>query len=175
MKKIVLLVLVVVLSAMHMACASKQESEYITQSDSKNATMETTGAQMVNPFEDVATLKDAEKLAGFTFTLPNAVPNAYTDMEYRVLTSEKPMIEVIYKNADDGLRFRKGKIENISGVYIEFPTVETVILDDIKVILKGHGGEVQLVEWKKDDFFYSIYGSVSREQSLEMVKSMLMK
>ncbi len=62
------------------------------------------------------------------------------------------MIEVIYKNTHDGLRFRKGKTESISGVYIEFPTVETVMLDNSKVIFKGHGDEVQLAEWKKDDF-----------------------
>ncbi len=171
MKKIVLLALVIALSTTLMACASKQESEHIAQND----TMEMTGTQMANPFEDVATLKDAEKLAGFTFFLPSTMPKAYTDIDYRVLTSEKSMIEVIYKNVHDGLRFRKSKSENISGVYIEFLSVETVMLNNVKIILKGHGDEVHLAEWEKDTFFYSIYGSVSRSQSLEVIKSMLMK
>ncbi len=169
------------------ACADKQNTEKSTESFGNNVDREMVGTQMQNPFEDFTSLKEAEQRAGFELKLPNNIPADYTATNYRVLINKSKLIEVIYKNGNKEICLRKGTLENISGVYTVFPRVKTIKLGNITVTLKGVADKIQLAEWKKNFFSFSINateydeksfsigGGVSEKQMLTMVEDMLVK
>ena len=81
----------------------------------------TSDQKLPNPFEDVASLEDAEKAAGFTFRAPYTL-NGSDNVVYRVLTEGDKMIEIIYlKGEEEVARIRKAPgSEDISGDYNEY-------------------------------------------------------
>lgn len=122
-------------------------------------------AQMPNPFTDHATMKEAEKAAGFDLSAPEAMEH-FSGRVIRTMAGEDTdsMIEVIYCNDDenpetsrDEIRVRKaaGK-EDISGDYTNYAENSTVIIDNLPVSVKGENGKIQLATWSRGDYTYSI-------------------
>ena len=91
-----------------------------------------------NPFVDTKTLKEAEKEAGFSITLPED-PKSDDTQIYRAMKDQ--MLEVIYMDDDNRevYRVRKGKDmeDDISGVYFEHPVSKTLESGDLKITVSG--------------------------------------
>jgi uncharacterized membrane protein len=111
--------------------------------------------QIPNPFIDCTTLEDAQKLAGFTMTIPDAMPEGYSKTAIRAVKNK--MIEVIYLNGDSEIRIRKAiGSEDISGDYAVYnETVETEI-GNVKVTMNGNNGKVNVAIWSEGVNVFSI-------------------
>lgn len=125
--------------------------------------------QIPNPWVECSTLADAEALAGFDFTVPDAV-EGYDGTRYIDAIGHE-MIEVIYPGADDTedvestdstensveVRLRKAPgSEDISGDYNSYSDEHTAELDGVTVTLRGNDGLVMTAIWTDGDYAYSI-------------------
>lgn len=101
--------------------------------------------QVLNPFVDCASLKEAEKIAGFALAVPKT-PDA-------VQAVEKDMIQALYGEDGSDMVIRKAAGSgDISGDYSEYAQVKTVD----GVTLKGKNGTFSLAIWERDGYTYSI-------------------
>lgn len=111
--------------------------------------------QPPNPFTEHETLADVEKEVGFDFIVPSAI-NGFDKCEYRANKADS-MAEVIFKNGDEEIRFRKAVGDgDISGNYTEFSEQENVDVDGTTITMKGESGKVNLATWSADGYAYSI-------------------
>lgn len=111
--------------------------------------------QPPNPFTEHGTLADAEKEVGFTFNVPDAI-QGFSERVYRT-DKENGMLEVIFQNGDEEIRFRKAADDgDVSGDYNTYSETETVEVDGAAVTMKGADGKVNLAVWSTDDYAYSI-------------------
>lgn len=80
---------------------------------------------IANPWSDWATLQDAETAAGFSFGLPEEIPDACTAAAYRTMNGE--LLEVIYRSEDTEVRVRKqkGEGQDLSGDYTPYDSCTT--------------------------------------------------
>lgn len=117
----------------------------------------TSDQKLPNSFEDVASLEDAEKAAGFTFRAPDTL-NGSDNVVYRVLTEGDKMIEIIYlKGEEEVARIRKAPgSEDISGDYNEYAETTVAERSGISVKLKGKDGKVMTASWNLDGYSYSL-------------------
>ncbi len=151
----------------------------------QNSAPSALSSQLANPFVDCNTLDEAEKKAGFSMVLPKKLPKGYEVTGYRVLMTGEKMIEVMYEYNNQELRFRKGKIEKISGDNVNHPETSTVKINNISVKFSGEKGKIQLAEWDYADYMYSISataynkqfvtigGGISKNEMTAMIKGML--
>ncbi len=142
---------------------------------------------MANPFMDFKTLEEAEKKAGFDINLPNNIPSEYVATDFRAMVNGTKLIEVIYKNKNQVINFRKGIVENISGVYVKFTDNFKVEIADKTINLKGKDGKVQLATWSDGNFSYSINATsyndadstigsgLLKEEMIALIQNMLTK
>lgn len=141
MKKISVLIFSLLCCLIIVSCGKKQE----------------TSIEMRNPFVEVNTLKEAEEIAGFQLTLPgNFFDEGY---ERRIMAIENKFIEVDYRGLDEWIIIRKSLYdgeEDISGDYNEYPEERTELYGDIKVLLRGNEGKINVVSWKDGDYVYSV-------------------
>lgn len=106
-------------------------------------------------YADCDTLEEAIEMAGIEISIPEVI-KGYDDCIFRANKTDG-MIEVIFQNGDDEIRFRKGLgDEDISGNYNEFAENNTVDVDGIAVQMKGSDGKVNLALWSVDSYSYSI-------------------
>lgn len=113
----------------------------------------TTAAQISNPWEDFASLKDAEQASGVTMTLPERDDTP----SYRAMKGS--ILEVVYKDSagSETLRLRKGADESdVSGDYNTYPTIKTITVDGINTRMKGNGNAMRLAVWTRDGHAYSV-------------------
>lgn len=111
--------------------------------------------QPPSPFTDHETLAEAEQEAGFDFTVPNSI-EGFNECVYRS-DKEDGMIEVIFQNGNEEIRFRKATGDgDVSGNYTEFSKKESVDVDGANVTMKGEDGKVNLATWSMDGYAYSI-------------------
>ena len=143
MKKRIVCVVCLLLVLLSMAaCGGKTEEPLIGGDPRTWGPAETTeSVQIPNPWVDCTSLEEAGKLAGFSFTAPDALegyPEKY------IAAIENEIAEVIF-NDEDGAEicFRKGVgIEDISGDY------------------KGNDGLVSNATWTDGTYAYSIMSTV---------------
>ncbi len=123
-----------------------------------NTTKEINNSNFVmiaNPFVECASLKEAEKLASFSISLPKELNNK--DLIYRVLNTGDKMIEIIQSSDNEKITIRKSKsTEDISGVYKSFDVVKKIIVDDKEVLIKGEKDIFEVAVWINNGFSYSI-------------------
>jgi hypothetical protein len=120
-------------------------------------------ARLPNPFTDVETLEEAETLAGFPLTVPDA-PADHPDRVIRVLGGS--MIEVLFVNSanenkesiDAGYRIRKAPgSDDISGDYNDYAVERTETVNGASVTLKGaEEGRWSLALWTADGYAYAV-------------------
>ena len=111
--------------------------------------------QTPDPFTEYETLADMEKEVGFDFIVPSAI-NGFDTCAYRANRGGS-MAEVIFKNGDEEIRFRKAAgDEDISGNHTHFPEQEVVDVNGTAVTMKGEDGKVNLATWSADGYAYSI-------------------
>ena len=108
-----------------------------------------------NPFVDCSSLKEAEKIAGFSISIPKELNNK--ELIYRVLNTGDKMIEIIQLSDNEKMTIRKSKsTEDISGVYKSFDVVKKIIVDDKEVLIKGENDIFEVAVWINNGFSYSI-------------------
>ena len=189
MKKVFISVMSLVLALSMAACGGKS-ADVIPGSDPRTwgPAEETTAAitedkdslggedvQIPNPWQECASLEEAGKLAGFSFTAPEAV-DGYT--EKYIAAIENDIAEVIFSkgdNDDASLYFRKGKgTEDISGDYNIYETVEQQIIGDRAVTCKGHDGLVYTAIWNDGTYSYAVMcnAGMNAEQLAAWVQSL---
>ena len=129
--------------------------------------------QIPNPWIDCTSLEEAGKLAGFSFTAPDALegyPEKY------IAAIEKEIAEVIFNNEDGAeVCFRKGLgTDDISGDYNVYKTTETQTIDGKTVACKGNDGLVSNATWTDGTYAYSILSTVgmTAEQLTAFVQSL---
>lgn len=106
-------------------------------------------------YVDCDTLKEAIEMAGIEISIPEVI-KGYDDCTFRANKTDG-MIEVIFQNDDDEIRFRKGLgDEDISGNYNDFSEKSDVNVDGSTVQMKGSDGKVNLATWSADGYSYSI-------------------
>lgn len=110
-----------------------------------------------NPFIEVNTLKEAEDIAGFQLDLPdNFFDKSY---ERKIKAIENKFIEVDYRGLEEWIIIRKSLYdgeEDISGDYNEYPEERTELYGDIKVLLRGNEGKINVISWRDGDYVYSV-------------------
>jgi len=111
--------------------------------------------QIPNPFIDCTTIEDAQKLVGFTMTIPDAMPDGYSKTAIRAV--KNTMIEIIYLNGDSEIRIRKAiGSEDISGDCTAYKEVEETEIGNVKVTMKGDSGKVNVATWNEGVYSFSI-------------------
>ncbi|WP_085832284.1 DUF4367 domain-containing protein [Clostridium merdae] len=108
-----------------------------------------------NPFAPAKTLEDTEKLALFSVTLPEKMPEGYSQKSIDGI--EKELIQFTFSNGENSIVMRKAKgSEDISGDYNEYSEKKTLTVGDVSVAIKGKDGMVNVATWVNDKFSYSI-------------------
>lgn len=143
----------------------------------KQAGTEQSGAVMQTgtPWQEVASVAEAEALTGFGLVLP--APKApYTAEVIRVLNRE--VISVAYMREEDGeigyeLRKEKGETDP-SGDVSEYAETTEKRVDGINVTLRGENGRWFLATWTRDGYSYSAEAQanpMTEEEMLKLVKT----
>lgn len=175
MKKRIVCVVCLLLVLLSMAaCGGKTEEPLIGGDPRTCGPAETTeSVQIPNPWVECASLEEAGKLAGFSFTAPDALegyPEKY------IAAIENRIAEVRF-NDEDGAEicFRKGVgTEDISGDYNDYAVTETQTVDGKTVTCKGNDGLVSNATWTDGTYAYSIMSTVgmNAEQLSTFVQSL---
>ena len=106
-------------------------------------------------YVDCNTLEEAIEMTGIEISIPEVI-KGYDDCVFRANKTDG-MIEVIFQNDDDEIRFRKGLgDEDISGNYNDFSEKNDVNVDGSTVQMKGSDGKVNIATWSKNGYSYSI-------------------
>lgn len=119
-------------------------------------------AQIPNPWETYDTLADAAKASGFEMSIPER-PRMFTETTYQVLKDgDQTILEVLYSAEDSGeqmvIRKASGAEEDtdISGDYNVYNEVNTVVVGEYEVTLKGNDQKVNLATWTSGDYTWSL-------------------
>lgn len=125
---------------------------------------------MINPFTDSDSLKEAEKLAGFSIVIPEQIQGS-SNRIYRSL--DQSLLEIIYEDRDGSeiARVRKGTGEaDISGDYNDYALEQKVSVKGKQVQLKGENNRFKLVVWSDNGYSYSVStNGLSLEKMKELV------
>lgn len=141
MKKFLTIMLMLLVCISVSSCESKQELK----------------VSIGNPFTEVKTIEEAEKLAGFSIDLPKENFVGDSDRQVRVIKDE--LIEVSYHGLEKWLVIRKALNtgeEDISGDYNEYPDQITNVINGKEFVFKGQDGKINIVNWKDGDYVYSV-------------------
>lgn len=151
MKKLFVCVLSMILVLAMAACGGKTVVETRTVENDR----------ISNPWQECASLEEAGKLAGFSFTAPEEV-EGYTKKYIAAIENEAA--QVIFSNGEENgstLYFRKGVCaEDISGDYNNYETVEEQTVGGKAVTCKGNEGLIHTAVWNDGTFSYAVMSDV---------------
>lgn len=132
-------------------------------------TAASSSAQIANPFQDCATLREAADAAGFSLTVPETV-SGYGAPTYQVIPGE--LLQLRYTGADKELMIRKAVgSQDCSGDYTDYTQTETVTVNGISVTLRGENGTVSVAIWTDGGYAYALdaqEGSLTRSAALAL-------
>lgn len=178
MKKLIVCVVCLFLVLLSMAaCGTKSGDTPAPTTNDGNASYTADGTVIPgsdpNPWVECTSLEEAGKLAGFSFTAPDALegyPEKY------IAAIENKIAEVLF-NDEDGTEicFRKGVgTEDISGDYNVYKTTEIRTIDGKTVTCKGNDGLVSNATWTDGTYAYSIMSTpgMTAEQLSTFVQSL---
>ncbi len=115
-------------------------------------------SNMTNPHTQFETLEEAQEDIGFKMDIKmdlfsNVKANSYSVFK----NNEEKMLEVVYQNnSGKDVTLRKSNFEDVSGVHKDFSEVSEISVKGIKVLFKGEDDNVEVVEWSKDNYNYSV-------------------
>lgn len=144
MKKSILILLAALMLLVLPACSS---------TDEKPENM----MNMINPYVDHLSKKEAERHVGFSIKLPEA-PFEVAKTMYRE-NIINPLLEVImYGGEDDEFRVRKAPgTEDISGNWTSYPEKKTLTMGRDLVKLQGDKDKCYLATWTSGKYSYSAF------------------
>lgn len=157
MKKLIIIVLgtIMVISLVAVGTTVAMSFANFNVSEKNGGQIAGETAQIPNPFIDCATIEDAQKLAGFNMTIPDAMPEGYSRTAIRAVKNKE--IEIIYLNGDSEIRIRKAiGIEDISGDYTAYKEEKKIEIGSVKVTMKGDSGKVNVSTWSEGGYVFSI-------------------
>lgn len=169
-KKIILTLACAAMALSFTACgnSAKDTTAISSNASASEADTKNENTQIANPWADCDTLKDAEKITGFSFEIPEAI-DGYSVVAVRAL--EDQMIEVIYQRADnseESVILRKGRgTEDVSGDYNEYRESKQTTVREYQVTEKGNDGNVMLATWTDEGYAYSVGTSGMNEDAIE--------
>lgn len=173
MKKLIALALGLIMSMSFVACSDKSSvkddslessssSEEISSSEETDSLESGDAAQIPNPFVDCKTIEEAAEIAGFTVTVPEKLPEDYTQDTIQAV--ENQMVQIVYTNGENKMTIRKAKgAEDISGDFNSYAEDKALTVGDVQVATKGNDGKVSVATWANEEYTYSI--SVSPEEA----------
>lgn len=110
---------------------------------------------LANPFEDYASIEEAEAAAGFSFGVPEVI-GGYDTVIYRV-AKDISLFEVIYTGEASTLTARKAPGGwNISGDNNQYSVEVAETLQGAQVTCWGEGDSLFLAMWTADNYSYSL-------------------
>lgn len=124
--------------------------------------IQTGSTELPNPFVTCGTLTEAEKLAGFSLTLPHRVPGWTEQTTIRAL--ESSLIEVTYEGQGQELVIRKGVgSQDVSGDYQVYETQQVLTAGGHEVTVKGSDGTAALAVWSDSGYTYAVSAAPGME------------
>ena len=158
MKKWITLILGAALVLSLAACGKQEKTTPSTETQGLGGQV-----QIANPFRDCSTLAEAQSVAGFDITLPEAAPEWATDTAIRAM--EGNMLEVIYSSDTDKLSIRKSSdSEDPSGNYGHFEEISEMEVAGLRVTTKGNSGKIFVAVWTDGDYAFSIDSATGLSQ-----------
>lgn len=131
--------------------------------------------QIPNPWQECASLEEAGKLVGFSFTAPESIEG----LENRYIAAiPGELAEVIFSSGDEdqaSLYFRKGVgTDDISGDCNTYDTVEEQTIGGKTVTCKGSEGLVYNATWNDGGYSYAVMSDtgMDAEQLAAWVQSL---
>ena len=127
--------------------------------------------EIANPFVECESLEKAERLAGFSITVPETI-DGYGKPVIRVIQNE--LAEFIYGNGETQIRIRKGDgRKEISGDYSWYAELDEISVDGQTVTVKGNDGKIYTAVWNSGEagFSINISGGTDREGIKALIQS----
>lgn len=145
MKKLMALMLCAMCLFSLAACGSKAPAEEAGSAE----------VGMANPFVDYDSLEDACAAAGFDMTAPETIAELPIAS---IQVMNNSLIQITYSDSDsDRVVLRKAAgVDDISGDYNEYPTVNTVDHDGVNVTMRGENDTFSGAIWTADGASWSL-------------------
>ena len=154
---------------------SKEITLYGNESKAEEPENEKENVQIPSPWQECASLEEAGKLAGFSFTAPERIEG----LENRYIAAiPGELAEVIFSSGDENqasVCFRKGVgTDDISGDYNTYDTVEVQTIGGKTVTCKGSKGLVYTATWNDSGNSYAVMSDtgMDAEQLAAWVQSL---
>lgn len=126
----------------------KQAEEYAKQNDVK-------GTKLANPFVDCKTMKDAETIAVFSFTVPKSI-KGYPKKTIQAVQND--LIQVFYEDgAGNQILLRKGRgTKDLTGDYNVYKDKKVKTIQGKKVTMNRKQGKVYSAWWTDGKFAFAV-------------------
>lgn len=125
---------------------------------------ENRNVQIPNPWQECASLEEAGKLVGFSFTAPESI-EGFENRYIAAIPGE--LAEVIFSSGDEDqafVCFRKGVgTDDISGDHNTYDTVEVQTIGGKTVTCKGSDGLVYNATWNDGGNSYAVMSGTGME------------
>lgn len=128
---------------------------------------------MENPFIDCTTLKEAERIAGFSMDAPKKI-KGYG--KRNISAVKNSLIQIIYGSGRKALYIRKAAGDSdISGDYNKYKEQESVKVKGLQITLRGAKGDVNTSVWTNGDDSYSVFTrtAISRKRMIKIIKDVI--
>ena len=159
------------------ACGSSRDAVADSSIRAPQRAEDSGDAQIPNPWVSEANQQAAEAQAGFSITLPQAVPEGYEGPSFQVIPGD--ILEADYAgNGDAEICIRKAVgTDDPSGDYNQYSGSQQMTVGDVEVTMKGNDGGVSLAVWQDGNNAYSIgvynAAGITAEEMAQMVSEMM--
>lgn len=154
MKKLIAITLCAAMALSFTACSNEKPAKDNSQNQTSGQ-IAGKDVQIPNPFKDCETIADAEKITGFSVIVPTTIPAGYSQDSIRA--AKDGMVEIIYVNGENMLRFRQGKgSEDISGDHNKYKENDTISVGSLQLATKGDNGKINVATWAEGEFTFAI-------------------
>lgn len=126
---------------------------------------------VVNPIYSAENIEELQKQVGYIFKLPQYIPDGYTIGECGALFGS--LIEINYNSADNNILYRTEKTDgDVSGDYNEYERVETEIINNTKITIKGENNLYYNAVWNDDcAYALNIENGIDKETIIKIAES----
>lgn len=109
-------------------------------------------------FTEVKDLNEVESVAGFPIKIPEHIFEKNFRSEIRAIKGK--VIQVTYYGLDQLIIIRKtinnGEDEDVSRDFNDYPEKSDERVGNIKILLRGNDGKINVMSWSSENYSYSI-------------------
>lgn len=126
---------------------------------------------VVHPIYSAEDIEEVQKQVGYVFKLPQYIPDGYTIGECSVIFGS--LIEINYNSVDNNILYRTEKTDgDVSGDYNEYKMVETEIINNTEITLKGSDDLYYNAVWNDDcAYALSIENGLDKETLMKIAEN----